>query len=538
MSSCNYKLGYLMNVCDGNDWNTYEWLHLLSQQCEKFVLGIPDEWVIARLYGDRKKYSAKERQEFWMKTGWFSEVRILDAEHLSYQKMYDELQFDACYYGSEYGLPFEADKKFMESKGVAFISVMPMKYQKASGADALKVALENVQRRQKIILFGTGTYFDLFLNSYGEKYRPAYAVDNDSSKWNTTKADIIIESPEKLMQENAEDVLIILCSKEHQEMVSQLAEMGSYNYRILRYRNATAVLEEFAISAEGERIYLERAHETLLILMKEFNRVCKKYHLHYYMICGTLIGAIRHQDFIPWDDDVDLAMTRADYKKLCRAAKNEWNNDTFRWQPYDELGNGAFLDFMPRLFYMKEKLPTKVFTKVYGKATADVEDRPFLDIYVMDNAHKNQKIHMLVMNMMKGVYNLCMGHRAFIEYEGYKRKMSDNMIRFMKVLHAIGRHLPLKLLTGVYEILSRSANWNRGCTDYFMNACAITCIERKFDKEFFGEGQWLPYHDIEVMVPKDCDGILLAMGYKGYMELPRLSIRKPSHYFNSDIEIW
>ena len=57
--------------------------------------------------------------------------------------------------------------------------------------------------------------------------------------------------------------------------------------------------------------YLEKAHEVLLKLLLEFDRVCKKYDVQYYLICGSLLGAVRHQDFIPWDDDVDVAMTRA-----------------------------------------------------------------------------------------------------------------------------------------------------------------------------------------------------------------------------------
>ena len=538
MSSCSYKLGYAMCIFEGEDLQRYAWLETLSKKCERFVLGIPDEAIIARIYGDKKKYSAEERKNFCMQTGWFSDVKILDAEHLQYQKMYEELQFDICFYGSEYGLKFEQDQRFMASKTVAFESVLPIVRNTVVGADAMRIALENVQRQQKIVLFGTGVYFDIFMKYYGDKYRPTYAVDSDCNKWGSQKSGLKLEAPEVIQKEKEEDLLIILCSKDYRGMYSKIRKIGDYNYRTLLYRNEIAILEEFSISAVYEKDYLKRIHEILLILMKEFDRVCEENNLRYYMICGSLIGAIRHKDFIPWDDDIDLAMPRKDYKKLCKIAKKKWGNDTFQWLSYNELGNGAFLDFMPRLFYMKEKFPTKVFAKVHGKATADVEDRAFLDIYVMDHAHQNQSIHLFTMNAMKIVYNLCMGHRAFVDYESYRKKMSDKMIRIMKILHQIGRFIPLRLLTGVYDMLARSANWNIGCKDYFMDSCAITCIERRFEKKLFGNGKRVPYHDMEVMVPEDYDGLLLAMGYKNYMELPRLSIRKPSHYFNSDIEIW
>ena len=71
-----------------------------------------------------------------------------------------------------------------------------------------------------------------------------------------------------------------------------------------------------------------------------------------------------------------------------------------------------------------------------------------------------------------------------------------------------------------------------------MSSCAITCIERKFKQDFFKEGKRMPFQDFEVTVPFDYDGLMEAMGYHDYMNFPRMAIRKPSHYFNSDIVIW
>ena len=90
--------------------------------------------------------------------------------------------------------------------------------------------------------------------------------------------------------------------------------------------------------------YLEKAHEVLLKLLLEFDRVCKKYDVQYYLICGSLLGAVRHQDFIPWDDDVDVAMTRADFDKVKKHFKEEWSEGDFVFVDYNELGKGVFLD--------------------------------------------------------------------------------------------------------------------------------------------------------------------------------------------------
>lgn len=66
----------------------------------------------------------------------------------------------------------------------------------------------------------------------------------------------------------------------------------------------------------------ERQLEYLRIL-KELDRFCTENNLRYYMGCGTLIGAVRHKGFIPWDDDLDVFVPRPDFLQLCKKYKSE-----------------------------------------------------------------------------------------------------------------------------------------------------------------------------------------------------------------------
>ncbi|MBR4461215.1 MAG: LicD family protein [Erysipelotrichaceae bacterium] len=78
---------------------------------------------------------------------------------------------------------------------------------------------------------------------------------------------------------------------------------------------------------------LKQLQQICLEIMKSFTRFCDENGLTYYMCGGTLLGAIRHQGFIPWDDDVDLAMPREDYEKLLKIA-DRFNGDRYQIRHY------------------------------------------------------------------------------------------------------------------------------------------------------------------------------------------------------------
>lgn len=82
----------------------------------------------------------------------------------------------------------------------------------------------------------------------------------------------------------------------------------------------------FVVHASRKRVWA-----VLLDLYAEFARVCDKYGLRYCADSGTLIGALRHQGMIPWDDDIDLLMPRSDYERLCEVAATEFSFPYF-WQ--------------------------------------------------------------------------------------------------------------------------------------------------------------------------------------------------------------
>ena len=64
-------------------------------------------------------------------------------------------------------------------------------------------------------------------------------------------------------------------------------------------------------------------------LLKQYINFCEEHNLRYFLMCGTLLGAIRHKGFIPWDDDIDVAMPREDYDRFCELASKHFTGDIF-----------------------------------------------------------------------------------------------------------------------------------------------------------------------------------------------------------------
>ena len=72
---------------------------------------------------------------------------------------------------------------------------------------------------------------------------------------------------------------------------------------------------------------LKKLHTVQLKMLKDFSEVCDKYEIPYFVVYGTAIGAVRHHGFIPWDDDIDVAMLRVDYNKFFEIFENEMGDE-------------------------------------------------------------------------------------------------------------------------------------------------------------------------------------------------------------------
>lgn len=79
---------------------------------------------------------------------------------------------------------------------------------------------------------------------------------------------------------------------------------------------------------------IDKMHEIQLELLVEVDRICKKNQISYSIIAGTLLGAVRHKGYIPWDKDADVALLRPEYEKFVKACETDINGDLFYFQDH------------------------------------------------------------------------------------------------------------------------------------------------------------------------------------------------------------
>ena len=106
-----------------------------------------------------------------------------------------------------------------------------------------------------------------------------------------------------------------------------------------RILNKGIIDESFLVSEEKNGFFVtekrKRMFAVLLDMLLEFDLVCKKNELSYFLCGGSLLGAIRHDGFIPWDDDIDIEMPRSDYEKLLML-ENEFQFPYFLENPHTD----------------------------------------------------------------------------------------------------------------------------------------------------------------------------------------------------------
>lgn len=134
---------------------------------------------------------------------------------------------------------------------------------------------------------------------------------------------------------------------------------------------------------------LKKLQNCILYIAKEIDRICKENSIEYSISAGTMLGAVRHNGFIPWDDDLDLLMTRSNYDKFKKVCENELGNEfeMIDWKN-DNYYSNAFMKIM-----LKDTLTVQP-----GFENAKYKQGIFVDVFPVDNI-PDSKIKQFIQNL-------------------------------------------------------------------------------------------------------------------------------------------
>ncbi len=161
--------------------------------------------------------------------------------------------------------------------------------------------------------------------------------------------------------------------------------------------------------------------KVILGILSAIDKVCREHGLHYYMIAGTMLGAVRHKGFIPWDDDADVALPRRDYDILIAHA-NEWLPEQY------ELVSG---DKDPNYPYLFARIQDKNTTYILRRCFNYVGGVP-VDVFPLDGMTENR----LLRNLHYMKYNVLKRLLYFSLRDPYKHGDGINC-KFIKLCHKV-----------------------------------------------------------------------------------------------------
>ena len=251
--------------------------------------------------------------------------------------------------------------------------------------------------------------------------------------------------------------------------------------------------------------------ETLKI-MKLIDSICQKENLKYSLFYGTLLGAIRHNGFIPWDDDLDIIMPRKDYEKLAEYFKNNQEKlSPFKWFSYETV---------PSYPYMIARVCNTEF-RMESENEKDCGMGTFVDIYPMDVAgNGKQKFFYNKAWFFSSMY-FTKSRLHYVVPKGVLKKFVKGCSFLMSKINTIDSLRN--------RLIKYSKKFPYEKSDFIASITWLVDGNKNvFKKSDFDELILHDFEDTKFYIPKNYDN-LLTTRYGNYMQLPPENERKGHH---------
>lgn len=245
-----------------------------------------------------------------------------------------------------------------------------------------------------------------------------------------------------------------------------------------------------------------------LQILTQFIRICDELKLRYYLTEGSMLGAQRHQGFIPWDDDIDIGMPRKDYEIFQKEAHNYLNS---RYFLSNHRNNDEHYWQMMILFDKNNKVRL-------GNATEEVDTFAWIDIVPLDGMPNNavrQWLHFCHCYFYRNIYQI--SHFSKIVNVKRSRPLIERIvIKIISILNAEKYIDSVKAGDKLHKILSK---YDFDKSKYVMQILSAYNMKELMPREWFGKGTKYKFESLEVVGVDQPDNYLTQI-YGDYMKLP------------------
>ena len=261
---------------------------------------------------------------------------------------------------------------------------------------------------------------------------------------------------------------------------------------------------------------LKELQDLIFGIFVEFDRICRKHDIRYSMEGGTLLGAVKYGDFVPWDDDIDVIMLRSEYEKFLSVAPGELGEDYFL-QSYHNVPE--FPLNYAKLCYTKSQIYDYSYSHL-----KQMNHGIFIDIFPIDHVRpdkmKNQ-IHMV--GLLTGARRTKLNIPA------------GNIPAWKKVCYRMAACLPMKVLCRRMDRVC--GRYNGEATGFCYEVCNPNSKFKPLPEGIYQNLTTLRFRDREFWAVSEFDQFLRSRFGEEYMQqLPPEEQRKPSHCQNILIE--
>ncbi|MDY6397571.1 MAG: LicD family protein [Treponema sp.] len=235
-----------------------------------------------------------------------------------------------------------------------------------------------------------------------------------------------------------------------------------------------------------------------LDLLSQLQRVFEKYNIQYFSYAGTTLGAVRHNGFIPWDDDIDLIISRENFTKLCKVAKKEFKYPYF-FQT-EETDPGCCIG----LAKLRNSATTGII-KSHEKRNFTFNQGIFVDIFVYDNIPDDFTERDIFFKEIEKLKAKSLKFRNIFHCDKNELKSVKGRIKwiFEKFIKAFHINNPY------YKKLSEFCQkFNSVKTEYVQDLFIFPKIWKCSKANFYKESILIPFEFLKLPVPKQYDEYL------------------------------